>query len=437
MRLALTLLLPLVVTTVFAADAPVANPFPLGVYWPWERLCGHAQRLGVDKWELVARRLDDMKAHHVDTVWVVNLGIPDLGKLAEQCAARQINLIPALGELHYNIEWRRNNWEYLEKQSKAAIAAAGDSPAVIAWALCDEPRKPIVAEMEQFRVKFGEWGAKQPGIVVTMWPDTPTYAREAGFPFVCTDIYPFFSDNNPNGPNPAHVSRGWYRRQVEMTVTSARENGRVPWIMPQMFADIWGPWKYDEKGDMTILPGGVLHWRAPTVGETRWQTWSALGLGAQGVVFYVHEPPVKDNADVKPYEGTTFPESMKATEEKALHMSGGLIHPDGSATAQYDAMGQAFAEVRKLLPVLQGAKPMDLWPVQVSAPGWIGLLQTPAKKQLLVVVNDDTDQARELKLTGEVKGLRDLRTGKALEAGADGAVTLKLEAGDGTVVEVM
>ncbi len=419
-----------------AGAAETSNPFPLGVYWPWERLCGHAERLKIDKWQLVDQRLADMQAHHVDTIWVVNLGIPDLGKLAEKCTARKMRLIPALGELHYNIEWRRNNWDYLEKQSKAALAAAGESPSVIAWALCDEPRRNIVAEMEQFRQKFTAWGAKQPGITVTMWPDTPTYAREAGFPFACTDVYPFFSNKNPNGPNPANVSRSWYRTQVTTTVKVSLETGKTAWIMPQMFADVWGPWKYDAKGDMTILPGGVMHWRGPTVGETRWQTWSALGLGAQGVIYYVHESPVKDNAKEKPYQGTTFPESLKATEEKDLHMGGGLIHPDGSATAQYEAMGQSFAAVRKLLPLLQGAKPLDLWPIQVSAPGWIGMLATPDKKTLAVVVNDDTDKAQELKLTGAEKGLKDLRTGKALKPGADGTIRVRLEAGDGTVLEV-
>ncbi len=430
------LLLPLCLGAVGCA-AEVVNPFPLGVYWPWERLCGHAQRLNMDKWDLVDQRLEDMQAHSVDTVWVVNLNIKDLGPLAERCAARGMRLIPALAELHYNVEWRRNNWEYLEKQSKAALEAAGESPAVIAWALCDEPRKDIVAEMEQFRLRFAEWGAKQPGIVVTMWPDTPTYARETGFPFPCTDVYPFFSDKNPNGPNPARVSRNWYRTQVANTVKAAHENQKTPWIMPQMFADIWGPWKYDEKGDMAILPGGVLHWRSPTVGETRWQIWSALGLGAQAVIFYVHEPPVSDNADKPPYTGSTFPESMKATEETALHMSGGLIHPDGTATDQYEAMGKAFAEVRKLLPVLQGATPLDIWPVQVSAPGWVGVLETPGGKTLAVVVNDDTDNTQELTLTGAEKGLRDLRTGSELKPGAEGGIVLTLEAGDGTVLEIL
>ncbi|MEN6304647.1 MAG: hypothetical protein ABFD96_18090 [Armatimonadia bacterium] len=432
MRIVGLLLLCATCSAVLAADEAF---FPLGTYWPWERLCGHAERLGVDKWTLVDQRLDDMKAHQMDTLWVVNLNIKDLGPLAERVAKRDMKLIPALGELHYNLEWRRNNWEYLEKESRRALEAAGSSPAILAWALCDEPRRNIVAEVELFRQKFEQWGAKQPGIVVTMWPDTPTYARETGFPYPCTDIYPFFSDKNPNGPNPANVSRGWYRRQVETTVKAALEKGRVPWVMPQMFADIWGPWKYDEKGDMTILPGGVLHWRVPTVGETRWQVWSALGLGAQGVIFYVHESPVKDNADKPPYEGKTFPESMKATAAAPMG-SGGLIRPDGSATPQYDALTATFADVRKLLPVLRGAKPLDIWPVQVAAPGWVGVLKNEAlKKTYYVVVNDDTDRPSELKLTGEVKGLTDLRTGEALKADAAGVVVVKLGAGEGTVLE--
>lgn len=423
-----------------AALAQVEQSFPLGVYWPWERACGNAARLGMDKWAYVDSRLDDMKAHRVDTVWVVNLGIGDLGTLAEKMAARGMRLIPALGELHYNIAWRRNNWEYLEKESRRAVAAAGKSPAVLAWALCDEPRKDIVAEMEQFRQKFAAWGATQPAVTVTMWPDTPTYARETGFPVPCTDVYPFFSSGNPNGPNPAAVSRGWYRRQVQATVGAAAEKGRPAWIMPQMFADIWGPWKYDAAGYMTILPGGVLHWRAPTVGETRWQIWSALGLGARGLIFYVHEPPVKDNAAEKPYTGTTFPASLVAKEASAEQMPGGLIRLDGSPTPQYEAMAAAFAQVQPLEQVLLAAKPVDLWPVQVSAPGWVAVLQAEAggqgaKQTLYVVVNDDTDQARELRLTGEYQGLRDLRTGKLLGKGADGATVVRLEAGDGTVLE--
>ena len=215
----------------------------------------------------------------------MNLEFSDLPGLARRMEARGMKLVPALGELHYNVEQRRNNWAYLEKASKGALEAAGDCPAILAWALCDEPRQELVGEMETFRRKFLEWGAKQPPVVVTMWPDSPVYAERAGFAAVCTDIYPFFSHGQPpTRPNTPAGSRAWYRRQTLATVQAARKAGRTPWIMPQCFAEIWGPWKYDEHLDAVMLPGAILHWRQPTEGEVRWQVWSAVGLGCAGVL---------------------------------------------------------------------------------------------------------------------------------------------------------
>ncbi|MHB8996459.1 MAG: hypothetical protein ACYC63_14540 [Armatimonadota bacterium] len=426
----------LILLTLSGCAMAADSDFPLGVYWPWERVCANAQRLNMDKWAYVDSRLDDMQAHHMDSVWVVNLNIADLGPLAKKLEARKMTLVPALGELHYNIEWRRNNWEYLEKESKRALQAAGESPAVIAWALCDEPRKNIVGEMEQFRQKFIEWGAKQRPVTVTMWPDSPTYARETKFPFVCTDIYPFFADGNPNGPNPANVSKRWYRTQVEMTAREAKETGKTPWIMPQAFCDVWGTWKYDAKGDMVILPGGVLHWRAPTAAETRWQVWAAVGAGAQGIYWYVYEPCVKDNADKPAYTGAAFPATLVEKQERALHATGGLVRRDGSATPQYEAAAEAHEAVAKLLPLLKGCVPVDIWPVQVSAPGWVGMLQNPASKRTFVaVVNDDCEKAQELTLTTANPKLRDLRTRKLLKV-QDGKAVVRLEAGEGTLLEV-
>lgn len=176
-----------------ASENALAASFPLGAYWPWERIGPLAERNGLARWEFVERCLDDMKAHNMDTLWVVNMGIADLPELARRVAERQMKLIPALGELHYAVPSRMGNWEYLEAESRRAIRAAGDNPAILAWALCDEPRETFVQEMELYRGKFGEWGAKQPAVVVTMWHDTPVYAEQSGFPVVCPDLYPFFS----------------------------------------------------------------------------------------------------------------------------------------------------------------------------------------------------------------------------------------------------
>ena len=107
-----------------AADTPsLVGSFPLGVYWPWERTEGLAQRNGLEKWAFVERCLDDLKVHGFDAVWAVNLGIPDLPGLAQRMAARNMKLVPALGELHYNLDWRRSNWAYLEKERRYGSGA--------------------------------------------------------------------------------------------------------------------------------------------------------------------------------------------------------------------------------------------------------------------------------------------------------------------------
>jgi hypothetical protein len=421
-----------------ATDKPrLAGSFPLGVYWPWERTEGLAKRNGLEKWAFVERCLDQLKAHGFDAVWAVNLGIPDLPALAQRMAAREMKLVPGLAELHYNIDWRRNNWSYLEKESKRAIEAAGDCPAILAWALCDEPGRDIVGEMETFRRKFVAWGAKQPAVVVTMWPDSPAYAQQAGFGAVCTDVYPFFSAGNPNGPNTPAVSRAWYRRHAKIAADAAKKAGRTPWIMPQCFVEIWGPWKYDDRLEAVMLPGAILHWRQPSVGEVRWQVWSAVGTGVRGFFWYVYLPAPTDQPEAKPYAGPAFPPTLAVKVATPVHAPGGLLRPDGSATPGYLAVAEAFAALRPLLPLLRGAVPGDPPLGEVSPPGWTGGLSNPElKRTFAAVVNDDTDREQMLKVRllkpGEV---RDLRTGQALRAAADNTVTLKLGPGDGTLLE--
>ena len=434
--LAAVLLAPLAALQAGEPSA-LANSLPLGVYWPWERTAGLAKRNGLEKWAFVERCLDNLKVQGFDAVWAVNLGIPDLPGLAERMAAREMKLVPALGELHYNIAWRRNNWGYLEKASRRAIEAAGSSPAILAWALCDEPRRDLVSEMETFRRKFMEWGAKQPAVVVTMWPDSPVYAEQAGFPAVCTDVYPFFSAGNPNGPNTPAASRSWYRRHARITAQAAGNFGRTPWIMPQCFVEIRGPWKYDEHLNAVLLPGAVLHWRQPSVGEARWQVWSAIGVGIQGFFWYVYLPPPEDQPAAKPYAGSTFPPAMAVKEAASGGGPGGLLRPDGAATLECLAVAEAFAAIKPLLSLLKGARLGDPPMSRVSPPGWVGDFFNPELNRVLtVVVNDDTDHEQTLKVSSlKLCDMRDMRTGRVLKRAPDRSVEVKLRPGDGTLLQ--
>lgn len=436
-------LVPLLALMVVAApcwpapSAPLATTFPLGVYWPWERVQALADRANLDKWTYVERCLDDMRAHNVDSVWAVNLGIDDLPRLADRMTARDMHLVPALSELHYNVSWRRNNWTYLEQYSRRAVRAGAESPAILAWCLCDEPPRSIVGEMEKYRQRFVSWGAKQPVVVVTMWGDSPTYADKTDFAAVCTDVYPFFAPGNPNGPNTPPTSRAWYRQHCTIAANVAYANGKTPWVMPQAYHEVWGPWRYDNKGDVVILPGGILHWRPPTPAEMRWQVWTALAAGVRGFFWFCYAPEPEDHAKQKPYVGSIFPRSLAVKQETPLGFPGALTRPDGSASLQYEALAQTFGALKPLLPLLTGAVPAEAALGQVEPPGLLGtLLNVEAGRRFAVVVNDDPDQAHDFKVRLKGDGdLRDLIHGKVLPRAADGTATVTLAPGDGTLVE--
>ena len=410
--------------------------FPLGVYWPWERTGPLAERNGLDKWDFVARELNQLRADGVTDLWVVNLGVPELPRLGEELAARGMRLVAALAELDYKPEWRRRNWEYLGKHAQAAIASVGDTPAVLAWGLCDEPRTAYLEEIETFRQKMARWDPGRPSVVVTMWHDTPAAAEKTNLPALCTDLYPFFSKGNPNGPNPAPRSRQWYFANCQRTAQLAAEKDIPAWVMPQAYAEVWGPWRYDEQGDLVALPKAFLHWRPPTVGEIRWQIWSALAAGMQGFYFFVYLPSPREAATAKPYQGPIFPEEIRLQEETPLHFPGALIAPNRRRTPQYEAMVETYRALRPLIPLLKPTRPAPL-PEEVKAEGArLGLLSGPKGTRYLLVVNEDTEHEREIRVTlpPEVQQVRNLRTGEVLTSGPARTVRLELRPGEGTVL---
>jgi hypothetical protein len=291
--------------------------------------------------------------------------------------------------------------------------------------------------METFRRKFREWGAKQPTVVVTMWPDSPTYAEQAGFGTVCTDVYPFFSAGNPNGPNTPAASRAWYQRHVGITAQAALKSGQTPWIMPQSHCEVWGPWAYTADGDMKVLPGGLVHWRAPAPAEIRWEIWSALAAGTRGFFFYLYDPEPADKPDAKPYEGPAFPAGFAVKEAVVLASSGAFVRPDGKSTPQYEAMAEAYAAVAKLVPLLTGAVPATGTLGELTGPGILGTLYNPRSQRTFgILVNSDPDQAQALRVwLVKPQDVRDLRTGQVLPRAADNTVTVTVGPGDGTVLE--
>ena len=401
-----------------AAETPsLAGSFPLGVYWPWERTEGLAQRNGLEKWAFVERCLDR----------------PEGGRIRRRMGGQPGDSRPARpgptdGGPGDEARARAGRTALQRRLAAKQLDLSGEGVEARPRGCRRFPGHPGVGAVRRaapgHRRRDGDVppevhrvGREQPAVVVTMWPDSPVYAEQAGFAAVCTDVYPFFSAGNPNGPNTPAGSRSWYRRHAQIAAGAARKAGRTPWIMPQCFVEIWGPWKYDEHLDAVLLPGAILHWRQPSVGEARWQVWSAIGSGVRGFFWYVYLPPPADQPEAKPYVGPTFPPTLAVKEATPVHGPGGLLRPDGGATPEYLAVAEAFAALKPLLPLLKGAVPSDPPFGEVSAPGWIGGLTNPElKRTLAAVVNDDTDHEQTLKVRlRKPHDVRDLRSGQVLK----------------------
>jgi len=106
--------------------------FPVGGYWPWERLPGAAKRAGVeDKWQYAAKLLRELKTkHHWNTVWALNIGPDDAKKflaLAES-AGVWVLLEPSFITHHFIWQSHASPAE-IRKTAKKTVAAPVSTPA--------------------------------------------------------------------------------------------------------------------------------------------------------------------------------------------------------------------------------------------------------------------------------------------------------------------
>jgi hypothetical protein len=314
---------------------------------------------------------------------------------------------------------------------------------IAGYVLLDEPRRGEVEHLENIRVELSKLDPTRPALTVSMLRQTEAVARRTHMPFLVPDPYSFFGPNSPNGPNTPLASRNYYLNATERTVTMASETDKTAWIMPQIFSDIWGDWHYDAKMNVVAEPGSSYHWRMPTLGETRWQIWQAIGAGAKGAVFYVLFPtpnPRRSAQDAKDMEGyrvqKVHPSMPKIEKTQALDVGTAILRNDGSSTPQAEAMGEVFAAIephRELLGRLQPTLPLAFADTPLRATTF----RDPANGQTsVVVVNDNTDDAvsGQVRLLPNVKSARDLIGNSVITAQNDattGLTELPLQIGAG------
>ena len=422
---------------------PGADAFPRGVYWPQERVAWLAERAGVDRWEYMDRLLADLHdKHHCNLIWTVNIGTDDLKRLCQMAAGHGIQVA---GSVEPVLWWRQHRTpEFALKCAEETAKRLADTEGLQAYVLIDEPRAWELPYLDAIRRELAQIDDTRLTLMVTMRGDTPSAIHRTGFPIITSDIYPFFFKGDPNGPNPAPVSRAYYRLCTGAFGRQCQDAGKTFWIMPQAFMEVWGDWYYDAKMRVVAQPGAYLHWRMPTVGETRWQIWEGLAGGAKGVIFFVLFPPKNERAaDSEPGPPADHP-YPKISETRATGEPAALLNPDSSPTPQMVAMGEAFADVERLTPVLRGLRRGRFPAAFAEPPFHCRTLENDQGDLYAVVVNDDTGAAATggVGVLPGIAQMRDLRaqTDLPLAAAGDGSLQraeLELGPGDGTLLQLV
>ncbi len=433
----------LAMTMSLGTMASAADVFARGVYWPQERFRYFAEKAGVELWECADDLLGLLKEHNCNFIWTVNTNAEQLRRLCEIATSHDIVVVGCPSSVLW---WRQHRTPgFAVKAAQWAVDELGETEGLYGYVLLDEPRPHEFPFLDAIREHLKRLDPTRKVMSVTMRQDSYAAVHCTGLDPVCTDIYPFFSENDPNGPNTPSSSRAFYRAVTEGLARQCQQVGKTFWVMGQGgFTDAWGDWYYDEDMHVVAQPGAYLHWRCATVGETRWQIWQGLAAGAKGVLFYVLFPtPNERTAESAPgpVKEHNFP---RITE--SVHTGGvtGLLNIDITPSEQMTAMGEAFADLERLEPLLQGLSLSD-FPAAFAAPPLHVLTHNDAQGNLYaIVVNDNTDAA----VTGDiitlpgVTRINDLRADAELPLVPTGTYSLQkttvtLQAGDGAVLELV
>ena len=403
-------------------------PIPLGVYWPGEFTFQEYQ-IPKLRWQHVDAALDDLAAHHVNTVWLTHQDATSAAEFSRHAAKRGIGVVASLGELDGGIDYIRKG------DNKTLVAntlkAWGDAPRPVAWGLGDEPRAEYMGEMATYAKNWNKYAPGEPLTTTVMWNDILA-ASALPFDMLATDVYPFFSAGNPNGYG-MPVVETWTKIADNMVAKSRRA-----WMMGQAYQEPWGPYDLDEKGNIVYLPGGAPHWVMPTPAQMKWQAWSTMACGAKGMFYFLYRWPTTANTNGTPAK---LPAAVK--ERTNSNAPKGLVYDDGRATPQYEAMGVAYGQIAKLMPILASLKPLsgqEAWRQSGAESSVVRLLADPKDGRRFLVVVGPYEGSNEVCVTvgPHITGLKNVATGASvpLEVIAPfRTASIKTTPGDGLVFE--
>jgi len=426
--------------------------FPLGVYWPHSYLADFARNEGIETWAYVDKMLGQLKKNHCNLVWVTNIDDNGAKRICELAVQHQIQVALLPEAVMHPMRTRQ------AATSQAATAAAaetfntfGQVAGIWGYVLDDEPPVAALPYLEALQNELLRLDPARPITTVFRRTEAVPAIRRQQFDIVTYDSYPFGHRHDPNMANTPEASRAYYRHVNESLGRQCAQRGVTLWVMPGAFQEIWGNWYWSEQMTVVAEPGCYLHWRMPTVGETRWMVWEGLAGGARGVVFFTLWP--EQNLERTSADSPRNPHHASRAEDpeagpRIQHewdtgQPGALLHMNSTSTPQLVAMGEAYREVKKIAPVLQQLRFSNI-PVVFSQDSF--RTQTFRDKQgnfYAMVVNDNTDEPVEssLMVLPGIEAVEDLCDGKRLKLApsgesALGLVALALDAGGGTLLKL-
>jgi hypothetical protein len=443
MRAAIFLLFAIFPGLAFAGESQLAGRppdfVPLGVYLSWERAAACAARSGVGLWDEVGKRLDALRANHVDLLWVTNMSTANLPRLAAECEKRKIRLLPCMDSVEAKIEWRWNpSLRHYEKVLPGLAKIAKNSKSLVGWVLSDEPLEKDFAHLDTLRRRFCELDPDRFSTAVFMWPQARLAPAQIAMPVFCVDLYPFFGPNDPNGPHTDDASKGFFRENARAMFEAIGDRPMAGWIMGMCFSEIWGPRKYDKKGHLIALPGSYLHWRAPTLAEMRWQVWESFRGGAKGFICYTlipETPDPKTASEASP--DVTWKEVLL---KKAIDPGpNALTTPEGAPTPQLEELGRVYALLAPHTEIIRRWRVQS--PSSLTGEGNCRLqtfVDSVDQGLYAIVVNDNLHEAQTLtlQLGKNITALVDITRNSAIPISGDRTAAIRLESGDGAVVRL-
>ena len=437
------------------------DEFPFGVFWAWERNEFNSKFAGLTHEQYAEKELRLLKAMNCDAVWFVHgpgaKDAPWFMPLMEKYGVKGM-VASELINLYYDGEVSKG-LDFVDRRAANTAKTYAQYKSLLGYVLKDEPQLCSVQHTDYFYGALRRADPAHEAAVIAMPQQFQTFMEDTRLNVVCTDIYHFGGDKSVWIPHPARESRRTFRETVHNAVTVAEKAGKHAWIMPMVFANVWGPNYWDSEGRRWALPGAYEHWRMPTPAEARWQVWEAVRGGAKGVIFYLfndarhydEESLVPGSKDRKRMQAALDEYGVVAKHgsnvlvqvRKELDPGNALTKPGGDPTPQFVAVGDAFGAIaphkKRLLASRRAAFPV-FFPEGTDVKA--ATFEAPAKlTRLGVVVNDDVEKpvVARIRVPKNVIAVRDLNRGELgiVDSGVDrfNVVDIALEPGGGAMLE--